>query len=109
MNPIIVTDNACKAFLENLQSDGSENKYIRVSVKGGGCSGLQYLLDVAEKPENDDIAWEKGGVRFVLDEFSRPYLEGMTIDYGSGLQNSGFQFLNPKSTRTCGCGSSFSV
>lgn len=109
MNPITITDNACKAFLENLQSDGSESKYIRIAVKGGGCNGLKYVLDLTEKPAEDDIEWEQGGVRFVLDELSRPYLEGMTIDYNSGLQNSGFQFLNDKVSRTCGCGSSFSI
>lgn len=106
---IIITENASKAFLENLQSDGSDNKYIRISVKGGGCAGLSYVLDVAECPEEDDFTWESGGVRFLLDELSRPYLEGMTIDYENGLQKSGFQFVNDKVKRTCGCGSSFNI
>lgn len=108
-NKIIITDSAAKAFLENLKTDNSENKYIRIAIKGGGCSGLQYVLDVADKPEDDDYTWEHAGVRFVLDELSAPYLEGMTIDYGYGLLESGFQFKNPKASRSCGCGSSFSV
>jgi iron-sulfur cluster assembly protein len=109
MNPVIVTDNACKAFLDNLKSDNSENKYIRIAIRGGGCSGLQYILDMVEAPDTDDTTWEQDGVKFVLDDYSRPYLEGMTIDYGSGLNSSGFQFINPKASRSCGCGSSFSV
>jgi iron-sulfur cluster assembly protein len=109
MNPITVTENACNAFLENLKSDNSENKYIRIAVKGGGCSGLQYVLDVSETIQSDDYAWEHGGVKFVLDDFSRPYLEGMTIDYSSGLQDAGFKFLNDKATRSCGCNKSFSI
>jgi len=106
---ITVTETACKAFLENLKIDGSESKYIRVAVKGGGCSGLQYILDIADSPEEDDLTWEAYGVKFVLDEVSKPYLEGMTIDYGTGLQDSGFQFKNPKASKSCGCGSSFSI
>jgi iron-sulfur cluster assembly accessory protein len=109
MNPIIITENACRAFLENLQTDHSENKYIRIAIKGGGCSGMQYFLDIAEKPEDDDVTWEQNGVKFVLDEFSKVFLEGMTIDYNFGLTNSGFQFLNPKSTRSCGCNKSFMI
>lgn len=106
---ITVTESACKAFLDNLKTDGSENKYIRVAIKGGGCSGLQYVLDIAEQPESDDFTWEIYGVKFVLDEVSKPYLEGMTIDYGTGLMDSGFKFLNPQASKSCGCGSSFSV
>lgn len=106
---INITESACKAFLENLKTDGSESKFIRVAIKGGGCSGLQYVLDVAEQPESDDYTWEQHGVRFLLDEFSKPYLEGMTIDYGSGLMDSGFKFLNPKASKSCGCNKSFMI
>lgn len=110
MNALItVTESACKAFLDNLKSDNSESKYIRVAVKGGGCSGLTYTLDVSDRVEDDDYTWEASSVKFVLDEMSKPYLEGMTIDFNSGLIDSGFRFLNPKASKSCGCNKSFMI
>lgn len=109
MSLVEVSEAACAAFLENLKSDNSQDKYIRIAIRGGGCSGLQYVLDIAEQPEEGDEAWEVHGVRFVLDEYSKPYLEGMTIDYGSGLMDSGFKFLNPKASKSCGCNKSFMI
>lgn len=106
---ITITEAATKAFLENLKSDGSENKYVRVYVQGGGCSGYKYLLDLVESPQDDDYIFEQGGVRFLVDEMSKPFLEGVVIDYTSGLLESGFKFNNPNATKTCGCGSSFSI
>ncbi len=106
---ITITEAATKAFLENLKSDGSENKYVRVYVQGGGCSGYKYLLDLVESPQDDDHVFEQGGVRFVVDEMSKSFLEGVTIDYTSSLLESGFKFENPKATRTCGCKQSFSI
>lgn len=106
---ITITESAIKAFSENLKSDNSENKYIRVYVQGGGCSGYKYLLDLVESPQEDDEVIEQSGLRFVIDEMSKPFLEGVTIDYTSNLLESGFKFDNPKATKTCGCKQSFSI
>ena len=66
-----------------------------------GCSGLQYALDIANEPEEDDIQWEASGVRFVTDSHSMTYLEGTTIDYKDTLMDSGFKFENPNSKKSC--------
>ena len=92
-----------------MERDGLTDAGLRVSVVGGGCSGFQYSLsfDTAVRP--DDTVFEQNGVRLFVDSTSLPYLHGMTIDYVTGLHGAGFKFLNPNATRTCGCGSSFSV
>lgn len=107
--PVIITESACRAFLDNLKSDNSEHKYIRIAIKGGGCSGIIYALDISEAPDENDFIYKQSDVKFVLDDLSAIYLEGTTIDYNYGLTNSGFSFNNPKATRTCGCSKSFSI
>jgi iron-sulfur cluster assembly accessory protein len=82
---------------------------IRVSVVGGGCSGLQYSLELDDAAREDDAVYDYEGVRVFVDPASAPYLSGMTVDYVDGLHGAGFKFTNPNADRTCGCGSSFSV
>ena len=82
---------------------------LRVSVVGGGCSGLQYSLELDDAARADDEVYEYDGVRVFVDPTSAPYLSGMTVDYVDGLHGAGFKFTNPNADRTCGCGSSFSV
>lgn len=81
-------------------------KGVRVFVTDGGCSGYQYGLDIAP-PRPDDILVEQGKLKVYLDHDSAPLLEGVVIDYVEGLTQSGFKFLNPNATETCGCGQSF--
>jgi iron-sulfur cluster insertion protein len=81
---------------------------LRIAVVGGGCSGFQYSLNFDE-PKDGDIVTELDGVRVLVDEISLPYIAGTTLDYVEGLHNAGFRFDNPRATRTCGCGSSFSA
>jgi iron-sulfur cluster assembly protein len=83
-------------------------KALRVKVVGGGCSGLQYKLDIDE-PKPTDKVFERDGVQVVTDRRSYLYLHGTEIDYREGLMESGFQLNNPNVKRTCGCGASFSV
>src|SRR5579864_6579469 len=86
-----------------------ETAGLRVAVLPGGCSGFKYGLNIEERPFDDDIIVEAGGVRVFVDAFSAQYLSGTTIDYVSSMQGAGFTFSNPNSTGGCGCGSSFTV
>lgn len=108
---ISVTDTA-KNRIQNIRSgDGyTENHHVRVSVKGGGCSGLMYDLDFDDKIEEDqDEVFEDKGVKIIVNKKSMLYLLGTTLDFSDGLNGKGFQFINPNATRTCGCGESFSI
>ena len=82
---------------------------LRVSVLPGGCSGFKYSLNVEERSLEDDMVAEVNGVRVFVDGFSAQYLTGVTIDYVSSMQGSGFTFSNPNATGGCGCGTSFTA
>ena len=81
---------------------------LRISVVGGGCSGFQYQLNFDTAKEGDRIA-DIEGVKIFIDEISLPYIAGTTLDFVEGLHGAGFRFDNPRASRTCGCGSSFSA
>ena len=82
---------------------------LRVSVQPGGCSGFKYGLLIEDQPAEDDFVLAQGDYRVFVDPFSAQYLSGVTIDYVSSMQGSGFTFKNPNSTGGCGCGSSFTA
>jgi iron-sulfur cluster assembly protein len=83
---------------------------LRVGVKGGGCSGFTYMLDLTEEPAGEaDVELESQGVKIVIDEKSEMYLDGTEIDFKDEVMGRGFVFKNPNATSTCGCGSSFHV
>ncbi len=82
---------------------------LRVAVLPGGCSGFKYSLNIEEKAQEDDHVFEVTGVRLFVDGFSLQYLSGVTIDYVTSMQGSGFTFSNPNATGGCGCGSSFTA
>ena len=107
---IEVTDAAKNEAIRLLsQSDLGAEAFIRVSVKGGGCSGLMYDLDFDNKLNEDDKKFEHNGVTIVVDKKSMLYLLGTQLDFSGGLNGKGFQFINPNASRTCGCGESFAV
>lgn len=107
---IAVTDKAKERIVELRSEEGhSESHNIRVSVKGGGCSGLMYDLDFDDKIEEADEIFEDKGIKILVDKKSLLYLLGTTLDFSDGLNGKGFQFVNPNATRTCGCGESFAV
>ncbi|MFT4857548.1 MAG: iron-sulfur cluster assembly protein [Algoriphagus sp.] len=107
---IIVSDKAKARILELKKEEGrTENENIRVSVKGGGCSGLMYDLGFDGAQVETDHVFEDKGVKILVDRKSLLYLAGTTLEFTDGLNGKGFQFVNPNANRTCGCGESFSV
>lgn len=104
-----LTETAAEMVKAAMRREGLSEHALRVSVVGGGCSGFQYSLNFDNTTRPDDTVVEINGVRLVVDATSAQYLFGTTIDYVKGLHGAGFKFLNPKATRTCGCGSSFSA
>ena len=105
------TEEAIDRFVEAVKEEQKE--FVRIGVKGGGCSGFMYNLDFIDETQIDieeDIVVDSGaGVKFVMDIFSKEYLKGSTVDYVSSLNENGFKFVNPQMKKGCGCGSSFSV
>ena len=92
-----------------MAEEGFDNtKFLRVGVKGGGCSGLTYILGFDDKQANDDD-YEIDGVKFIMNKSHGIYLMGMEIDWQGGLNSRGFTFTNPNASKTCGCGTSFAV
>jgi len=108
---ITVTENAKKKAVNLMEEDGKtpNEAFIRVGVKGGGCSGLSYDLTFDTDLKEDDKVFENNGIRVVVDKKSFLYLIGTELDYSGGLNGKGFVFINPNASRTCGCGESFAV
>jgi iron-sulfur cluster assembly protein len=107
---IIVRDSARDEVLRLMgEKKVGDSAFIRVGVKGGGCSGLMYDLDFDQNLGDDDKIFEDNGVKIVVDKKSYLYLIGTELDFSSGLNGKGFSFVNPNANRTCGCGESFSI
>ena len=107
--PIVLTADAVQKVRSAMKREGAgPEKALRLGVVGGGCSGFSYTMGFDE-PKSDDAVFTFEDVRVVIDPASREYLDGTVIDYVTGLHGAGFKFENPKATRTCGCGSSFSA
>jgi iron-sulfur cluster assembly protein len=107
---ITVSDNA-KEYIGRLMVDqkAGEESFLRVGVKSGGCSGLEYQLAFDSSPKEGDQVFEDKGVKVVVDLKSLLYLYGTELDYSGGLNGKGLTFNNPNASRTCSCGESFSV
>ncbi len=107
---ITITDKAKEHATDLLVKEGKSADYnIRVSVKGGGCSGLMYDLTFDNQINANDQVFEDKGMKILCDKKSLLYLLGTTLDFSDGLNGKGFQFINPNAERTCGCGESFAV
>jgi iron-sulfur cluster assembly protein len=109
---IYVSDKAKEKIQELLDESppGNPNdRFLRVSVVGGGCSGLSYKLDFDSEQRTHDQVFEDNGVKVVTDLKSFLYLVNTTLEFSEGLNGKGFYFKNPNAARTCGCGESFSV
>lgn len=104
---ITITERAAEKAKGLLEERGAKDGALRVFVVGGGCSGFQYGMAIAQAPEPDDVVIEESGVRLVVDPESAPYLSGAEIDYVDDLMRAGFTIYNPNAVKTCACGSSF--
>ncbi len=104
----IAAERAIKMMRDNNVSPDS-GYGIRVGVKAGGCSGLNYLLDVVESPEENDRVFKRNGVNIYCDPKSYLYLNGTEIDFDTAAMGGGFKFNNPNARKSCGCGTSFTV
>jgi iron-sulfur cluster assembly protein len=109
--PVKLTETAAKEIRKIIadQELDATKICLRVGVKGGGCSGFSYLLDLTESQKETDEAFEYHGIKVICDPKSLLYLSGVTIDFKDEIMGRGFVFQNPNATSTCGCGSSFSA
>jgi iron-sulfur cluster assembly protein len=107
---ILLSETAAREIRNIMKEQGlGENVALRVGVKGGGCSGFSYVLDLTDEQNENDEVMESNGVKVVSDRKSYLYLNGTEIDFKDEVMGRGFVFKNPNATHTCGCGSSFSA
>jgi iron-sulfur cluster assembly protein len=106
--PISLTKNAVDEIKKILNQQENSEKYLRIGVKGGGCSGMSYLLGFENKTEKDEL-YEIDDIMCIINPAHLIYLNGMEINWEGGLNARGFTFKNPNANTTCGCGSSFGV
>ena len=107
---VSISEKAAEKIKYFAAKDGmTENVGVRVAVKGGGCSGLTYDLDITNKELESDKIVEQHGVKVMVDKKSYIYLVGTELEFSDGLNGKGFVFSNPNATKTCGCGTSFGV
>jgi iron-sulfur cluster assembly protein len=105
--PITVTPQALEQVKRLVAKDGRPDVFLRVGVKGGGCSGFEYVLKLDIKRTPFDIEFESDGVRILSDSKSAQFLQGSSLEYTGNLIGGGFKIENPNAARSCGCGSSF--
>lgn len=108
---VILTEGAAREIrsIIDQQELDADAVCLRVGVKGGGCSGFSYVLDLTEKRKDSDELFEQHGIRVICDPKSLLYLGGTTVDFKDEIMGRGFVFTNPNATSSCGCGSSFSA
>jgi iron-sulfur cluster assembly protein len=103
------TENASRKLKSLLEKQGRPNGALRVAVIGGGCSGLQYKMDLVDGPANRDILVETANMRVVVDPKSALFVSGSVLDYSDDLQKGGFKVTNPNAVAHCSCGESFAA
>ncbi len=107
---ITLTGTATQEAKRLIEKEQKPNIGLRIGVKGGGCSGMSYVLTLDEAtPKQYDTVFEQDGIKILVDAKSHLYLDGMTIDYKTNLMGGGFEFNNPIAKKSCGCGHSFSA
>jgi iron-sulfur cluster assembly protein len=106
---IQLTESAIAQLKHVQKTENKSGLALRISVTGGGCSGLSYKLDFDSNIKENEKVFENSGIKVVVDPKSYLYLDGMTLDFSGGLNGKGFVFENPNAKKSCGCGSSFST
>lgn len=104
---IEISDAAGEKIKEMLASQESSDLYLRIGVSEGGCSGFSYAMGFDPEKKDQDAEYTIQGLRIILDETSKPYLNGLEVDYQDSAMGGGFTMHNPNAVATCGCGSSF--
>lgn len=104
---VTLTESAASRIKEMMSEQKKEHAYLRVGIKGGGCTGLTYGMGFDDEVHEDDEQFETNGINVVVDAESAPILKGTTIDYKQNMMGGGFTIHNPNAIATCGCGSSF--
>lgn len=112
---VTVSETAAKKILEAIDQTKSDRNWdlekvgLRLAVKGGGCSGFMYHMDLEDKPSVGDSMFESNGLKVYVDPISIRYLKGATVEWGDVLGGGGLRVVNPNATATCGCGESFTT
>jgi len=106
---ITISDSAARRIAALKTQEAAEGAFLRIAVSGGGCSGFQYGLSFDEERNPDDVVFEHGGVRVVVDEVSLDLLNGSEVDFVEDLMGASFQIKNPNAASSCGCGNSCSI
>ncbi len=106
---VIVSEKAVEQIKRVQEREAKSNQFLRLSVVGGGCSGLSYKMAFEEGTKEGDTTFDFHGVKVAVDSRSLLFLKGMTLDFSDGLNGQGFVFNNPNAKTSCGCGSSFSA
>ncbi len=109
INTVHVTQKAASKAMEFAQKAGRDSCGLKIAVQGGGCSGLQYVLELVDGPEDSDKVINEHGIEVYIPKRAFVFLAGTVLDFSDGLNGRGFEFHNPNAKRTCGCGDSFAV
>lgn len=107
MFPVTVSEGALAQIARIAERQGKQNEFVRLGVKGGGCSGYEYVIRFEAEPRPTDLQVEIGGRTLICDPKSAKLLEGSVLEYTGNLIGGGFKFENPNAGRSCGCGTSF--
>jgi len=106
---IEVSERGAKELSRIMTEQNCQELYLRMSLKGGGCSGFNYHLDFTKEPTYFDHVFESNGIKVVVDKKSYIFMNGTTLDFSTGLLDRGFRFENPMAKISCGCGTSFGI
>ena len=109
INTIKISDKAFEKVKEFAKNESKEKYGLKVAVKGGGCSGLQYVLEIVDGPDESDKIITQSGLDVYIPKKAYVYLAGTLLDFSDGLNGKGFEFKNPNAKSSCGCGDSFSI
>lgn len=109
INTVRVTEKAASKAMEFARKAGRDHAGLKIAVQGGGCSGLQYVLELVDGPDDSDKIISENGIEVYIPKRAFVFLAGTVLDFSDGLNGRGFEFHNPNAKRTCGCGDSFAV